>query len=380
MLRVVLVTAACGGCFASVPDSVPVNAAPGIDVGESETEILGRAGFSMTFASTGVRLPISLVHGTEVFGTNTCPSPSRAGVSIEPFATAVGGEPAVGSAVNTYALALRGPAVVQVAVGYEVPYDCDGKQSLRGTSTFTLFPSGRIVRNDAVRASTGLNIADATACAACDGIPRQAALHAFWALDAKAGERFEVTDTAIARNTTASIPFSCAKYLTHTAAISWSGDLGTAPARTSDTPSTFVYAYDFFTKSSTVPQAEQTARSTMLVAPNEQMCADMFTRLQLPATIVVDDGGVTTDARLDAFEIYRADGTHRGRIELRPPAGEAVPDGFAIDLDIGSIEHLRVERRSNEPIASTVQREGARSIIWIEDGIAAGDAIIIEAL
>jgi len=126
-------------------------------------------GFVMKFSPTGVRLPSSLVHGdTEVFAASTCPNPSRVGVSIEPFETAVGGRLPVGfdSTRNFTEVKLRGPAVAQIAVTYDVPYSCAGPQSLRGTSTFTMFPSGRIVRNDVVQASTGAMIDDAIMCTA----------------------------------------------------------------------------------------------------------------------------------------------------------------------------------------------------------------------
>jgi len=338
-------------------------------------------GFVMKFSPTGVRLPSSLVHGdTEVFAASTCPNPSRVGVSIEPFETAVGGRLPVGfdSTRNFTEVKLRGPAVAQIAVTYDVPYSCAGPQSLRGTSTFTMFPSGRIVRNDVVQASTGAMIDDAIMCTAtCDGSQRDATLDVFWAF-AGGGDLYEVTaggDVSIPKGNTATVQFACAQYPTHTVAVDWS--TATPAWRTVDTGS-IVFAYDLFVSSPAVDQALQVASSTVLVAPGAETCTDMEPKTKLLDRLVLHDG-TAHELVLDGTGIYTGTGAYDGRFEIRPPAGMEVRDGFAVQLDLGTSDHLSVARRTGGEVKYAVQPAGAQTIIWIEDGIPDGDAIIIEA-
>jgi len=333
-------------------------------------------GFVMKFSPTGVRLPSSLVHGdTEVFAESTCPNPSRAGVSIEPFETAVGGRTPAGfdDARNFTEVKMRGPAVAQIDVVYDVPYTCAGPQSLRGRSTFTMFPSGRIVRNDAVQASTGVMIADAIMCmSTCDGSQRDATLDVFWAF-AGGGDLYERGDVPIPKGNTATVQFACAQYPTHTVAVDWS--TATPAWRTVDT-GPIVFAYDFFANSPAVTQELQVASSTVLVAPGAETCTDMEPKTKLLDRLVLDDG-TAHELVLDGTGIYTDTGAYGGRFEIRPPAGKEVRDGFAVQLDLGTPDHLGVARRAGD-VEYTVQPAGGQTIIWIEGGIPDGDAIIIE--
>ena len=372
MLRAVLVLA-CVGCASVPPRDADVRSADPITI---DTEQVYGAGFTLKFSPTGVRLPISLVHGeTEVFASASCPSPSLVGASIEPFETAVGGHapPGLDAAQNFQVVTMQGPAVVQIDVVYEVPYSCNGPQSLAGTSTFTVFPSGRIVRTDLVKASTGQPITDAVMCSkTCDGMQREASLAVFWAF-AAGGERFDPTDASIRIGDTVPAQFSCAQYPTHTVAIGWGAD-----ARTSQSAGgPITYAHDFFALSPTVTQEPLFTTSTVVVAPDRVGCAEMQETVQLPVQLAIGDSPLF----IDGFGIYRDDETsHEGRSEIEALAGEAIHDGFAVALDLGSPNHLSITRRSGDPIEYLVQPDGGRTIIWIEHGLAEGDAVIVEAL
>ncbi|MDQ3341106.1 MAG: hypothetical protein M4D80_38605 [Myxococcota bacterium] len=377
MLRVVLLAVACAGC-ASVPpaENTNVNSGPELTVYEDGAEISG-TGFSMSFAKTGVRLPTSLIHGVEVFGESSCPTPSRAGVSIDPFQTAVGGRlfPSFDQSKNTLDVLMAGPAIVQIAVNYDVPYACAGPQSLRGVATFTLSPSGRIVRTDTVQASTGQMITDAAACTqTCNNMQRAATLEVFWAIRPN-GVRSRADDMAIGPLAAADVMLSCAEYEEHTVAIEWSG-MGRATEPTLGGP--LMYTQTLFDKQSAVSQAMHTSSSTILVAPGRETCSAMAKRMRLPPKLVFDDG-TARDVVLDAAGIY-SDTTPRTRVELRPLADEAVNDGFAVRLDLDESTHVSVRHRDGSKIKHTVQPDGPNTVIWVEGGIAVSDAVIIEAL
>jgi hypothetical protein len=377
MLRVVLLAVACGGC-ASVPpaENTNVNTGPELTVYDDGAEISG-TGFSMSFAKTGVRLPTSLIHGVEVFGESSCPTPSRAGVSIDPFQTAVGERMVAGfdQSKNTLDVLMAGPAIVQIAVSYDVPYACAGPQSLRGVATFTLSPSGRIVRTDTVQASTGQMITDAVACTqTCNNMQRNATLEVFWAIRPN-GLRSLPDDSPIAPMAAADVMLSCAEYEEHTVAIEWAGS-GKAIEPVRGEP--LMYAQPLFDKTPTVSQAMQMSSSTILVAPGRETCSALAKRMRLPPKLVFDDG-TARDVALDAAGIY-SDTTPRTGLEIRPLPGESVNDGFAVRLDLDEPTHLSVRHRDGSKIRHTVQVDGANTVIWVEDGISANAAVIIEAL
>ena len=377
MLRVALL--ACVGC-ASVPPAENTNVSSGPELTVyDDAELISGTGFSMSFARTGVRLPTSLIHDGEVFGQSSCPTPSRAGASIAPFQTAVGERmvPGFDQSKNTLEVVMAGPAVVEIAVAYDVPYACMGPQSLRGTATFTLFPSGRIVRNDVVQASTGQMITNATACTqTCNGIQRDATLELFWALRA-GGDRSRPDDSPIDPGVAVDIAYSCAAYAQDTAAIGWS-DGAVTRASEPVVNEALLYTQEFFDKVAVVPQSTLTSSSVLLVAPGRETCSAMMRRLRVPPAIVFDNG-TPRDVMLDTSGIY-SDVAVGGSVEVRPRAGESVDDGFAVRLAIEDSDHVRVRRRSGAPIEYTVQPDGASTIIWITDGLAASDAVTIEGL
>ena len=98
----------------------------------------------------------------------------------------------------------------------------------------------------------------------------------------------------------------------------------------------------------------------------------------LPPAIVFDSG-TPRDVMLDASGIY-SDVTVGDRIEVRPRAGESIDDGFAVRLAIRDPGHMRLRRSNGEKPDYTVQRDGAATIVWVTDGIPAGEALTIEGL
>jgi hypothetical protein len=89
----------------------------------------------------------------------SCFKESEIGVLIAPIArvSATGGAMPVGSRLVT---PLRGPAVVQAKIEWESRFTCaQTARNAGGTSTFTVFPDGRIVRHDAFDVPAGTPVA-----------------------------------------------------------------------------------------------------------------------------------------------------------------------------------------------------------------------------
>ena len=369
MLRGVMVAAVLVGC-AEVPEG-PNPRTPGIT---AEGNAFNGAGIALAFAETGIRLPESLMFdGHEIFAANACPRPSLAGIAIEPFQTAYGGHEVPG-ATSTLDVLMPGPAVVQVEVRYDLPYDCFGKQSLQGSSTFTMFPSGRIVRQDSVKPTT-TTITDAVMCnQTCNSAPMDnATLSVHWALDGTGGER--LTPTGPLSTNAASIPFSCTRYGTHNVGINWDVVPTVTSTKSSEINGAFVAEYTFLDKRTTVAPTTEVARSTLYVSVEDD-CAELQTEMRLPQRILVDD----EDVMLDMFDIYTDTNARSGRMEIKPVPGQPIPTGFALRTRLDT-SHLRARHSNGDEALFAVQPDGPGvTILWIDSQIPEDGSILIEAL
>ncbi|HET7505883.1 MAG TPA: hypothetical protein VFK02_32915 [Kofleriaceae bacterium] len=141
-----------GAACLSEPAYQPANAVSYAEDGTGGT--ISGAGFSLHFASgTGFHLPDALkLDGTDLLGHDPgamCFAESEAGFLIAPTPriSADGGAPAVSSQL---APVLRGPAIVQVQLDWTGQFACNRARVPGGSSTFTVFPDGRIVRHDTI--------------------------------------------------------------------------------------------------------------------------------------------------------------------------------------------------------------------------------------
>lgn len=376
MHRVVWVTAVCAAACAEIPDRGPANATD-VKVDGTTMEVKGQ-NFLLQFATTGVRLPIAFDHeGISLLASDQCPEPSLAGVSLAPMTTAVGGRQVVPAleAGNTIAVRWPGPLVAQIVVGYQMEYTCNGTQILDGTSTFTVFPSGRVVRNDAVKPTQGPTISTVT-CGGCSGPTSTARFESFWAL-APGGERVQIDDAgseqmlmpgAVSRTATA-----CALYSTHGVAMTWKGDgVPSTEARAQDVPLEF--RYDFIPPTDTLASAQQTGRSTFAFGPSGLTCTELAAEVDEPT---LEIGGRPIDA--SAFGIYEYSERISSAIEVRTQRLEGYDHGVALRLEVGTPDHLRVEHASGGAVEYFLQPDGDTAyIIWIPNGVPHDDPIVIE--
>lgn len=139
------------GCL-SVPPFQPEAAVTYTKSGTGGTA--AGSGFALHFADgAGFHFPDALrIDGVDVMGhdpAQSCFEEDEAGFRLSPTPriSANGDAPLV---KNQLVPVLPGPAVVQAKLDWATAIMCDGERAPGGTSTFTVFPDGRIVRHDAV--------------------------------------------------------------------------------------------------------------------------------------------------------------------------------------------------------------------------------------
>ncbi len=140
------------GCF-SVPPFEPEDAVKYTESGAGGATIAGK-GFALRFADgDGFHFPDALMIGdTNVIGHDPAQECFRAdelGVLIAPTAR-ISAHTSAEPVTNRLLSTLPGPAIAQAKVEWATGFPCDGTRTPRGTSTFTVFPDGRIVRHDTI--------------------------------------------------------------------------------------------------------------------------------------------------------------------------------------------------------------------------------------
>jgi hypothetical protein len=377
MVRVVLVTAVCGAACADIPDRVEDPMIRNVEVSADMMAVTGDL-FTLKFASTGVRLPISFVHNdTEMLATDVCPEPSLAGVSLAPMTTAVGGRSVAANleAANTITAPWTGPQIAQVVVGYQVEYFCNGPQVLDGTSTFTVFPSGRVVRNDAVKPTAGAPL-DAANCGGCSAPKGFARFESFWTL-APGAERIELDETGAEQPLTpgalGTMPTTCALYGPLGVAVKWTGNgIPTSEARAPSAP--VELRYGFMDLSTTVSNALSTGRSTFAFGPSGRPCSDIAAEVEEPTLVI---GGKPID--VSAFGIYEYAEPLRGTVQVRTQRVDGYGHGVALRFEVGAASHLRIEHANGDKVEFRLQPDGDAYLIWLPDGVPHDNPIEIEA-
>ena len=364
MFRGAFAIFACAAC-AEVADSGPNVRGPEVGVGENRVDANG---LILELATEGVRLPTSLRLGaTELLAGGACTSASKIGVGLLPMQNVTAGPRAGVEAAQNTAQIRGGPVVGEIDVAYAVPYSCnapEGPQTVAGTSTFRVFPRGRIVRRDEVRAAA-MEIQNAAVCRSCNAgtTISTATVEAFWTF---AGTGMPTTNGRE----------SCVDLETHTIAVRW---LDSGTVRHVASASAIAFTYEAYTPMATIPAAQHSTQSVMVIESGSRPCAELLAKLN-PPELVIARGDERKTLQLDENLIYTDSMSHSGRFEIRTADGAALDSGFALQLAIGNPDHLVVENRAGVPVTYTLQTVEEETLLWIDDGIAAGDAVIIEVL
>jgi len=170
------------GCF-SVPPYEPEVRVSYTEVGTGGTAT--GPGFALRFADgDGFHFPDALmIDGVDVMGHEAkpgvaCDAEDEVGLRISPsyrISASSDGE----RVLNHLVPVLRGPGVVQVRVEWATSFACNLMRSPGGTSTFTVFPDGRIVRDDTITDPNMMSISP-TPCS-CGPQDKLFYISPFWA-------------------------------------------------------------------------------------------------------------------------------------------------------------------------------------------------------
>ncbi|TMQ03095.1 MAG: hypothetical protein E6J90_42630 [Deltaproteobacteria bacterium] len=381
------------------------------------------SGFVLHFASgSGFHLPDSLKVGdAEVMGhvgsdsinpmTSSCDSESETGIKLAP--TPRISPDSIAPATQTRLTAvLSGPVVVQVRIDWATHFMCAPLAVPGGTSTFTVFPEGRIVRHDKLNDPTQPVSVDGCACPGSRyEVGGTFYVSSFWTfaqaqfgslngvdLGASGGSDDMLQPVASKDRYTvdAQYPVVCfdAKDSARQVASAW--DL--PPEVNGQRASTFLFG--------TTPlvghRIDKPFGSNMLDLPwdihgavflEHAGCAAAAKRAHEylePSPLRIDEGNPIKPSLLDGmYGGERGDGG-RGidlgsdRATLSPPPGGTVPGPFAVWLTFKSsidVPRATLQGGTSTPGWYEPQRvDGRNWILWFRDPLMAGQMIAIAPL
>jgi hypothetical protein len=319
------------------------------------------AGYQIDFPADGVRLPESLLlaDSGEVLAGGACPTESLVGIALYP-GMIIASDIDVTNETPALDIVENGPAVVSVVVGYQVPYTCTGTTPrLSGTSTFTLFPSSRIVRHDVVRA-TDMALTSNPGCGCAAGNTGPFIFTSYWMFNTP--QLVNPSNAAIPVGSAG--PSVCAAVGVDLVALQW--DPGaTRVERPMNAAAT---VYDLF-RCNAVDNTPREITSSLQVGYRQTDCGDVLQGLANPP-LTIDGREVT----MNADGIYEDRDAHvGGEFQIIADDGSVPP--FAVLLNLGPSRHVRVSR--SEGSYSVQPAAGGGSLFWFDDGLADNESIYI---
>lgn len=321
--------------------------------------------FRMDLGQGTLALPTGLfLNGTNVLKPKDSCVESLAGVSLYPAATAVGD--IEGGVNERFDVLLQGPAVLRVSTTFSVPYSCGGtQQTLSGKTTYSFFPSTRVIRREENLIGATSPLANSSGCsAACSpGVPFH--FTSFWAF-----LESQVVDAQGRTGTVIDAP-ACVIVEGHTIAVKYDG--------TSTQAGNFhggaIVSRDMTPEMEAWPAMSPLgATSRMMIAYGDDptKCGELIAGLQDPPVAV--DGEVVP---VEDGVYLATDKPHRGRVEIQTPA--SIPYGFALQIDLGGARHVRVYYNEMETNQYALEFDGAHPIFWLPPLLGA-DVIALETL
>ena len=327
--------------------------------------------YTMEFASTGILMPEHLiVEGVDVLGIDGCNAENRVGVSTYPATNASAGEQGIASR-STIERLLEGPLIAKIRVTYEVDYLCPGAQTLAGETLFTMFPNGRIVREDRDVTPSTSKLGLSTPCGCHDSDPPSNLFFtSFWAFDPDGATEVDSDGDA----TTGGLSQACTIYDDRAIGVAWSGDTTRIrPNRAS--AHVFTWVADSATLDTT-PQSVFSAIEISTEGGPPSRCGDILADLADPPIRIGDV--VLGSTGVDG--IYRDEVVHDTRFEIAT-AGDPIPPSFAVSLDLAGASHVAFTR--DPPVEgeiALIQRDPAsdRVLVVFPHALQGDERITIE--
>jgi len=357
-----LVVAVAAGC-AAVPSSpadrqlLDVDSTTGRVSTTSEVPIQ----FTIQFADRGVRMPQSIVlDGVNRVASGSCPTEAGIGIGLFPAANA--SAPGLGGdeASSTLDVDWSGPTLARVTIDWTLPYTCvNAVQQAHGTSTFTIFPNGRIVRHDIATPSTTMLRVDGTPCGC--GAETNFYFTSYWAFSS--AQNVMPDGTPMVDGARA----GCAVYPNHTIGLAWPD---TDTRLLTDGMSAFVH--DWATDSPTLAPNQRELVSAIILS-NETAPArcglvvadlDDFPITIAGSQVITDESGIYVDNR-----------THNDPVTITAP--RRLPRGFAVSLDVGDYAEVTRTPEKDDGWFAT-QTDNGHVVFWFRDGLGVGESITID--
>lgn len=354
-----------GGCAATPANPLAGSALIDVDrtTGRVSTTSAAPMQFSIEFGDHGVRMPQSLfLDGIDRLGTEDCPFASGVGISVFPALTAAAPLRHGADATGDLTVVWPGPAIARLEVTWTSAYTCTGApQQADGTSRFTIFPNGRIVRFDVASSSTTTLVNDGGACGC--GAASNITFATFWTFThtpVVGGDGAPWSDGSSA---------GCAIFPDHTIGVAWPD----GSTNLFDTTAASSVVYNWAADVTMLAPMQQHVTSAIMLSnqTGAARCGDVLAELDdFPITVaggmvVTDENGVYIDSR-----------THTDRVDITTT--KMVPHGFAVSLDIGEV--ASVSRTPPAPDAGwfAVQPDGPRTVFWFRDGLAPDQTITVD--
>lgn len=317
--------------------------------------------FTLTFSDRSPRMPDSLVlDGVNRIASGTCPTEAGVGIGLYPAlnvsAPGLGGDDATGSLV----VELAGPTVARVTVNWATSFECNlAQQQGHGSSTFTVFPNGRIVRHDLATPSTTALAADLNPCGCASDT--NFFFTSYWSFSKT--QSVMPDGTLLLDRATA----GCIVYSNHMIGMAWPDE---DTRVLSDAYTAFIH--DWAADTPNLPPTERELTSAILLSKQTApaSCAAVVADLEdfpimvAGSAVITDDNGIYVDR-----------GSHDGQIDIT--AQRRVPRGFAVSLDIGGFAEVSRSTETDDGWFAT-QPDGDRTVFWFRDGLGVGETISID--
>jgi hypothetical protein len=363
--RWVVAAAAATGCV-PVPDRpsdaalLTVNAAAGQVASTGSAPIQ----FSLSFAASGVRMPESLfLDGVDRVAPGTCPTEAGIGIGVYPAFNASSPMRGGDEATSTLVFDWEGPTIAKARVTWNRSYQCVGRnQDASGTSTFTIFPNGRIVRHDAATPSTTQLSVDSNPC----GCASDTSFYftAYWS--------FTLTQNVAADGSPLmdGAPSGCAVYPNHMIGVAWPD----TDVRILSGNGSSAFVHDWASGALTLPPNQREVTSAIILSEQTAptSCGDVLADLD-DFPIMVSGVSVSTDDS----GVYADDRRHTDPAVISTP--RRLPRGFAISLRVGDYGEVTRSPELGGAWYAT-QRDGDRTLFWFRDGLGVGETISIDPL
>jgi hypothetical protein len=328
--------------------------------------------FSFVFSATGAKLPIQLTaNGEDYLGTSSaCATDSGVGFTLAPAITVAGGSPA---STSTLTVVDPGPGVVKVRVAFDTAYSCPVATTISGTSDFTIFPSGRIVREDSVTPTTQELTPSATC--GCATAQQNFTFSSAWTFDGAGATQVQEDNSPVA----ADVFLACTMYgTTHPGlAVSFANISGAHPRF--HTGATATHAVDFDADATSLATDTKPMTSAIQIGAAMETCHQLLVPLiDVPLQI-----GAETYPYTDHDGVYRDinGGAHTEAFDIVATT-KPVPPGFAVSVDLGGADHATISRSPDLGVAVGVPQHEADThyLIFFPDGLAVGETIRVTPL